>query len=171
MPKKVVPAKPTQAKDLRSYFKAGPSPRPAPSEATTSAPVIGPRVGTRHLPRFDVNKEPSLVRFQAYLQSIEGKMRKPAVARAITTDVSKSLAFFSSDVEASVLWESLLDEVAVHRSVDHLRASGAIEVDGLISKLDRLGIALSFIKAVIKTRPSITRHKGSRMPSDVGREA
>ena len=69
MQKKVVPATPTQAKDLRSYFKAGPSPRLDPSEATTSAPVIGPRVGTRHLLRFDVNKEPSLVRFQAYLHT------------------------------------------------------------------------------------------------------
>ena len=118
MPKKVVPATPTQAKDLRSYFKAGLSRRPDPSEATTSASVIGPRAGTRHLPQFDVNKEPSLVRFQAYLQSIEGKMRKLAVARAIAINVSKSLAFFSSDVEALVPWESLLDEVAVHRSVD-----------------------------------------------------
>ena len=68
MPKKV-PPKPTQAKNLRSYFKADPSPRPDPSQATTSAPVMGTKVGTHHLLRYDVDKEPCLVSFQEYLQS------------------------------------------------------------------------------------------------------
>ena len=79
-------------------------------------------------------------------------MRKPAVARAIAVDVSKSLAFFSSDTEASIPWDSLLDEAEVHKFVDHLRATGAIGVDGLISKLDRLAIAVSFLKAVVLDR-------------------
>ena len=42
--------------------------------------------------------------------------------------------------------------ITVHKFVDHLRATGAIGVDGLISKLDRLAIALSFLKAVVLDR-------------------
>ena len=88
-------------------------------------------------------------------------MRKPAVARVIAIGVSKSLA---SDIEASIPWESLLDEAEVHKFVDHLRATGAIGVDGLISKLDRLAIALSFLKAVVLDRNDQAKyHKAQRV--------
>ena len=85
-----------------SFFKAGPSPKldsstkvdPAP-QSTASVPVLGQKKGTCNLAQYNVN-EPSLSKFQEYLQNIEGKVRKPRVACAIAVDASKSLAFFSS---------------------------------------------------------------------------
>lgn len=42
----------------------------------TSVPVLGPKMGTHNLAHYNIDIEPSLKKFQEYLQSIEGKMKK-----------------------------------------------------------------------------------------------
>jgi len=171
-PRKVTTPKPTREKTLLSFFKAEENQKPSPlQQAATSVPIVGPQVGTRNFARYDIDKQPSLMKFKEYLQSIQGRMRKPRVATAIAVDVSKCLAYFSGgDISVTPPWEALLNEDEVHRYVDYLRESEVIGVDGILTKLDRLGNALEFIKATVLQQDDQPKyHKVQRVQDAIKR--
>ncbi len=74
--------------------------------------------------------------------SDEGKGRQQAQADAITTEISKYLAFCS---RRTLRWNYLWDIREVRRYMEHLTQQG-IGVDGRLTKLDRIGTALCYFK-------------------------
>ena len=83
--------------------------------------------------------------FMAYLMGLDGKIKSLKEAKAIATDISKFLKF-ANPTAPHPRWEALLDRQAVRRYFDYLETSGSCGVDGQSTKMDRLVVAVTYIK-------------------------
>ena len=112
---------------------------------------------------YDVDNKSSLSKFQEYLQTTEGKVRKPSVAHAIAIEEPRAWHTFAPQIFLFP-WESLLQEVEIHRYLDHFRKTEAVGIDRLLTKLNRLGLALQFIKAtMLQQDDSVQHHRAQRV--------
>lgn len=110
--------------------------------ATLVVPSVAPKKGSsRHLPRYDVDKEPILVNLTAHLTSFNGGSKSATEARQVASDVLKYLPF-ASDRHAK--WESLLDLDKIKTYLTALE-NNEIGKDSLTTKCDRLLCALRYM--------------------------
>ncbi len=98
---------------------------------------------TQTFPRFDVNREESLLKFQGWLRGIEGKHRTASAARNIAIDVSKFLCHCTS--EKTPDWKYLLQKEQVLSFLAKVEKVGC-GPEGRITKLDNLNTALRYLR-------------------------
>ena len=110
--------------------------------ATTSRVEEDPTPrSTGGFPRYDVETEVSLRRFQLFLQSTDGNRRSAKVAREFAVDVSKYLKFTTGEVAQFPDWSRLTDQELLNAYVNKLERVG-LGPDGIVVKLDVLELAL-----------------------------
>ena len=66
--------------------------------------VVVKKGSTKHYPRFNIDKDPLLLRLVENLQSFDGGKRSEREAREMASDISKYLAFVTDEAK----WESML---------------------------------------------------------------
>ena len=95
---------------------------------------------TNHYQRFDP-KHKDLVHFENYLQSPDGAIRPKQEASRIVSDVNKFLCFSN---KSTLDFNNLLIISNLRSYTDKLQKDG-IGPDGIITKLQRLQMAMSYI--------------------------
>ena len=110
---------------------------PPPSPAATSG-------GTRGFPRYPLD-HPDLQQFIAFLKGLDGKRKSERESQAIAMDVSKFLKY-AAPTAPNTRWELLLKMDKVQSYFDHLQDTAACGVDGQLTKMERLTVALTFYK-------------------------
>ena len=116
---------------------------PSSSEEDDKPPSRPVATGTRSFPSYDIKKEPSLVKFVAFLMSIDGKARNESTAISISRDVSKYLKFTCGDDPPQ--WTQLTNRQLLSAYIDKLKSSG-MGASGIVAKLDSIEDALQFLR-------------------------
>ena len=115
-----------------------------PKKVTSLPPPPAQTRETRSFAKFPLHN-PEIKEFMAYLTGLDGKRKSLKEAKAIATDIFKKITF-ANPTALHPRWEALLDRQAVRRYFDYLETSGNCGVDGQSTKMDRLVVALSYIK-------------------------
>ena len=98
--------------------------------------------GTRSFKQFNVDREPSLIRFQNYLTRVEGGQRSQQQARLVAITVSKFLHFCRS-TSLVPEWETLTESGLVAGYLNKLDEVG-LNVEGKLNILENIGHAIDF---------------------------
>ena len=115
-----------------------------PKKVASLPPPPAQTGGTRSFAKFPLDN-PEIKEFMAYLTGLDGKRKSLKEVKAIATDISKFLKFVNPTTPHP-RWEALIDRQAVCRYFDYLETSGSCGVDGQSTKMDRLVVALTYIK-------------------------
>lgn len=142
-----------------------------PSSSSSSEevePPTRPEVdskSTRSFSRYDIDTEPSLMRFRKFLTSIDGKKRSDKTAKEISADVSKFLRFACGDREPD--WTRLLDRDMLNAFVSKLETAG-IGPDGMVAKLESMECGLTHFRiTILKDDPTSPLYRKAQQISEV----
>jgi len=142
-----VPHTPGQGKlSFRTTQKPKSNPPKQVSTTTRSPTLTETPHGTRHYPSYNINTEPSLVRFVSFLQTLDGKNREKHIAIQIAIDVSKYLKFASPE-SPNPDFEQLANDEKLSEYSELLKTN--IKAAGVTQKLERLEEALHFYRVRI----------------------
>ncbi len=113
--------------------------QPPASVEVSHPPTVS---STRSFPRFPID-DPKLQAFVAFLKSVEGKCRSDHQAKAMATAMSKFLKFAGP---RQLDWDHLMHPLKIRAYIDHLSTLGASGVDGQVSFLQQVDMALRYLK-------------------------
>ena len=119
-----------------------------PAEGESSVDVNEPAEGgTRYFARYPL-EHPSLQQFRRFLTSVDGGGRSEKTALEMAVDVSKFLRYACGSSLPSPDWARLTDR---DQLVGYLEKLKRVKVgpEGQLAKLDRMCMALKFLKVVI----------------------
>ena len=100
--------------------------------------------GSRQFPKYNIHEQTSLVDFQVFLKSVDGKLKSDKVASETATYVSKFLKFASPE-SLVPQWSQLLNRDRMLGFIDKLQRA-KLGPEGQISVLNHLDSALSFFQ-------------------------
>ena len=104
------------------------------------------RGSTRHFPKFDIEQQP-ILRFRAFLESIDGKLKSRSVAKSIATDVSKFLRFATTGPTPD--WATTYNRQLVVKYLEKMKTDGGCSHDSQLVQLESLTHALRYIQCKI----------------------
>lgn len=91
---------------------------------------------------------PKLIDFRRYLESVDGSQKSRKTALEISSDLSKYLFYVNPQ---SLKWSVLLDEKQLLSFFEELAARG-IKSPGRLTKMERIGDALRYMRFSIRAR-------------------
>ncbi len=117
------------------------------------------QTSTRLFPCFP-NEHLQLKTFIQFLESVDGRCRSKEQACAIATSISK---FLKHAGPRQLDWDKLLQPALIRAYLNHLSTLGASGVDGQLTFLQRVDLALRFLKLeVVADEDERTYHHAQR---------
>ena len=117
---------------------------PEPSVPSSLPPERrGKKGSTRGFPKYNLDSK-EIAAFRRFLESVDGKLKAPHVAKAIASDLSKFLKFCRPEAPLPD-WSSVYQRQRVLDYLDHLKVAGGCSAESQLSWLDSVSQALRYV--------------------------
>ncbi len=117
---------------------------------------------TRSFPKFTLDHA-NIKPFVEWLTTPDGQNKSTTEARAIASDISKFLQFAYA---LRPKWDAVTDPKLVRKYMylDHIRSTGACGVEGILTKIQRIVMALKYYKfEIVDESNSVSWHRCGRV--------
>ena len=144
-----------------------------PEKPSTALPLEAPEAGgskrgsTRSFPRLNVDSQLGIVRFREFLESIDGKLKSPTIAKAIATDVSKYLRFATPTTAATPDWATTYNRQLVLAYLEKMKVSAGCSYESQLSQLESLNHALRYVQCRLLEQNDPANNSISRVEKDM----